>query len=336
MYRCKRGDYASDKKNEVRKHLFRHIPQDQWPFTCPIVACDYYCRYRSDYGTHKATKQHQSLKLADLTSPEELKPNPQAASLVDTEWITEDTILQANCTNQIRKPVRPKMFAPIRKENKPPVDQASLPPMPETPKTEKRTDKHNTETPLQDESSSSTVVRPDSPQYVSEFLRSPSPQLPLDVIMVEGSRSAGKRKREPSETDLGEEIVKCRKDLTYHFQSLSKQMETRLQAQEDAQSSGANTLKRMDERLGRIQQGFKIQLGLQTLSTISIRTKLAGLFDQFFQLLGPMHHHESGEPSYCPQCAKCQTTEQLLFQMVNVTNGQLLNPAIHQQSSVMP
>lgn len=89
MFSCKRGDFSSAKKMTVLRHLYNHIPQDEWPYLCPVKKCLWYCRARYDFSTHKESKGHLKNMLANMEVVNELQPNPNARDPYAEGWITQ-------------------------------------------------------------------------------------------------------------------------------------------------------------------------------------------------------------------------------------------------------
>lgn len=59
---CKKCGRESSRKQSLTKHVFQHVPSDQWPYSCPLPECDWRGKFLSDYRPHRRSKSHQCEK----------------------------------------------------------------------------------------------------------------------------------------------------------------------------------------------------------------------------------------------------------------------------------
>ena len=83
-YKCTWCTYVSSSKSAALRHVYTHVDQETWQYTCPFSACHWFGKNNSEYKLHFVTKTHQKMKEAyPVEDDSEAKLNPNHEFLGD-------------------------------------------------------------------------------------------------------------------------------------------------------------------------------------------------------------------------------------------------------------
>ena len=94
----------------------------------------------------------------------------------------------------------------------------------------------------------------------------------------------------------------------------------------EVQKAQLQAIKKMDERITKIENISTLTAVTQALSYSAARTKLGGAIDELYRVLGAMHNHADGYPGFHMKCAKCHETEVHVQAILNIADTRLLQP----------
>lgn len=88
VYVCTQCRHQAFSRQQLQKHIYQHVPQDAWPYRCPIMMCHWYGRYSYEYKVHSVTKRHVAFKEAheDIDDSKAVKNTMEKAINVN-DWI---------------------------------------------------------------------------------------------------------------------------------------------------------------------------------------------------------------------------------------------------------
>lgn len=77
-FQCTCCRIAVMRRGQLREHIYiHHIPPARWPFKCRLEACEFYCKYQSEYASHAQSQSHLTNKsLRPEVDDQQPKINP--------------------------------------------------------------------------------------------------------------------------------------------------------------------------------------------------------------------------------------------------------------------
>ena len=326
MYCCQKCDTTAVKKSSILKHVYTHVPCEQWPYKCPVPECRWNGKFMCEYKYHVIGKKHIAKKSIhpDIDDTKPVK-NPDRLIVMEEEWLKRETYTQDAPLARLSLPIpevpRPWVAPPEarmrdRLSTTASSSGASTPLLDErsilsTPKGFNRASLHLT-------SEEASMSAPQSSGFVSS--------VPPQVNSSEDSSQhpCPASATGPLTPTVNEEIVTTRKDLTHHFEKLIDHVNICGRDQQTAIDKNTQSLSEIGSRLLSMEEYMKAGLGIQINLIRSTRMKLAGIIDEFLRIVAPLHSHPHDLPVFLPTCSLCVQTEQALMNAIAISSPNLL------------
>ena len=318
------SNLLSSRKAFIRHYRSVHQPPSQWPFACPIAACQWYGWVASDYHKHSLRTFHKKYLNNTEGVVDAVVQNPRHVPVPDSKGKTLLAIEVAP-----PKPLVRPMEVNVRGTKRPATEDVT--PLKKTP-----THTITLDTPVQDEkeepipSNSESIPAP-APDKKEEYVPSNAapksittletvtlrelptlkvPQSPGSVLAYSISSS------EPDSPVYRPKIIP--KSLNHSTQTPVKLNSTNSSTQTNPSPSTSTPPTEMQKtrpdltyHFSDLKKTLKNEIGQLGSNNLSKRLRLADTIDQFSNMLAPTHGHG---PTFDISCAKCKMIEQdMLF-----------------------